>query len=173
MSDILFGVPEKKLKTALAYFINILLNGELPLLVRETLFGDRLVALQKKDCGFRPIAVGYTLRRLIFKYGNSYVIKRRIAELQPVQVGVGVSGGYEAAVIAIRRLAEEIPDYHVLIELDFSNAFNTIRRDTILQHYRALSFCTPLLGMQSNTDLRHQIKGWITARRPIQQSRIL
>ena len=48
------------------------------------------------------------------------------------QVGVGVSGGAEAAVHATRRLMSSLPDNHVFVKLDFSNAFNSIRRDTIL-----------------------------------------
>ena len=132
LRDILSGAPDEKLKVALTDFINILLNGERPLSVKETLFGGRLIALQKKDGGIRPLAVGYTLRRLAVKCANSYVIKRRSAELQPIQVNVEVSGGCEAAVHAIRRLVEQMPDDHVLVKLDSSNAFNTVWRDTIL-----------------------------------------
>ena len=58
------------------------------------------LALQKKDGGIRPIAVGYTLRRLTAKCANSFVIKRRSEELQPTQIGVDVSGGAEAVVHA-------------------------------------------------------------------------
>ena len=51
----------------------------------------------------------------------------------PIQVGVGVAGGAEAAVHATRRLLQTLPDDHVFVKLDFSNAFNSIRRDLILQ----------------------------------------
>ena len=61
--------------------------------VSEIFFGGRLVALEKKDGGVRPIAVGYTLRRLAAKCANSHEIKRRSEELQPVKVGAEVSGG--------------------------------------------------------------------------------
>ena len=56
----------------------------------------------------------------------------RSVELQPPQVGVGVSGGTEAVVHATRRLLSSLPESHVFVKLDFSNAFNSIRRDTIL-----------------------------------------
>ena len=79
-----------------------------------------------------PIAVSYTLRRLAAKCANSYVIKRRSEELLPVQVGAGVSGGAEAAVHAVRRLVNHMPDDHVFVKLDFTNAFNTVRRHLIL-----------------------------------------
>ena len=87
--------------------------------------------MRKKDGGIRPIAVDYTLRRLAAKCANSHVIERRSEELQPVQVGAGVPGGAEAAVHAVRRLINHMPDENVLVKLDFTNAFNTVRRDLI------------------------------------------
>ena len=47
--DILAGAPNEKLKTAVTDFINVTLNGELSLPVREILFGGRLIALHKID----------------------------------------------------------------------------------------------------------------------------
>ena len=47
-------------------------------------------------------------------------------------MGVGVPGGVEAAVHATRRLVQNLPADHVIVKLDFSNAFNCIRRDAIL-----------------------------------------
>jgi len=108
-------------------------TGDLPLNVREIFFGGRLIALQKKDGGIRPVAVGYTLRRLAAKCANMFVIQRRSEALSPIQVGVGVAGGAEAAVHASRRLLQYLPDDHVFVKLDFTNAFNSIRRDLILQ----------------------------------------
>ena len=96
------------------------------------LYGGRLIALQKKDGGIRPIAVGYTLRRLAAKCANKFVIKRTSEELQPIQVGVVVSEGAEASVHATRRLLSNLQDNHVFVKLDFSNTFNSVRRDTIL-----------------------------------------
>ena len=87
---------------------------------------------KKKDVGIRLIAVSYTLRRLAAKCANAFVIKRRSEELKPIQVGVGVSGGAEAAVHTTRRLLSNLPDNHVFFKLDFTNAFNSVRRDAIL-----------------------------------------
>ena len=47
-------------------------------------------------------------------------------------LGVGVSGGAEAAVHAARRLVSNLPAGHMVVKLDFSNAFNCVRRDLIL-----------------------------------------
>ena len=110
-----------------------MLSGNLPINVLEIIFGGRLIALQKKDGGIRPIAVGYTLRRLAAKCVNRHVIERRSSELSPIQVGVGVSDGAEAAVHSIRKVVDNMPDDHVLVKLDFVNAFNSVRRDTNLE----------------------------------------
>ena len=79
-----------------------------------------------------PIAES-TLRSLAAKCANAHVIKRRAAELQPIQVSVCVSGGVEAAIHSMLRLVSDIPDDHVLVNLDFSNAYNAIGRDTVLK----------------------------------------
>ena len=132
LSDLLAGAPDEQFKMNLTDFVNVVLQGDLPTEAREIVFGGRLIAIQK-DGGVRPSAVGYTLRRLAAKYANAYVIKRRSEELQPIQVGDGVSGGAEAAIHAMRRRVSTMPDDHVLVKLDFSNAYNTIRRDAVLE----------------------------------------
>ena len=62
-----------------------------------------------------PVAVGYTLRRLAVKCAKAFVIKRRSEELKPIQVGVVVIEGAEAAVHAKRRLLSNLPDIHVFL----------------------------------------------------------
>lgn len=133
LKDIVCGTFDPELMSTLTDFINIILTGDIPSAVRRIFFGGRLIALQKKGGGIRPIAVGYTLRRLAAKCANMFVIQRRSQELSPVQVGVGVAGGAEATVHATRRLLQNLPDDHVFVKLDFTNAFNSVRRDRILQ----------------------------------------
>ena len=90
--------------------------------VNTIIYGGRLIALSKKDGGIRPITVGYTLRRLAAKCANNAVITRRSQEaLQPQQLGVGVSGGAEAAIHAARRLVSHLSSNHVIVKLDLSN----------------------------------------------------
>jgi len=91
-----------QLFNVLAEFTNLLLNGGLPDNIDEVIYGGNLLALQKKDGGIRPIAVGYTWRRLAAKCANAYVIGRMSIVLSPLQLGVGVPGGAEAAVHATR-----------------------------------------------------------------------
>jgi len=47
--------------------------------------------------GIRPIAIGYTLRRLAAKCVNKYALAVLIDGFTPSQLSVGVSGGCEAA----------------------------------------------------------------------------
>ena len=54
----------RALVTAVTGLINLLLQGQCPPEVATVLFGGRLFALQKKSGGIRPIAIGYTWRRL-------------------------------------------------------------------------------------------------------------
>jgi len=131
--DLLTGATDNSLEVALVDWVNLMLAGSFDQEVNEIIFGGRLIALTKKDGGIRPITVGYTLRRLAAKCANNHVIERRSMEFRPLQLGAGVSGGAEAAVHATRRLVQNLPSDHVIVKLDFSNAFNCVRRDTILE----------------------------------------
>ena len=84
-------------------------------------------------------------------------MKRRSDELQSIQVGIDLSGGAEAAVHAVCRLVEHLPVEHVIVKLDFTSAFNSVRRDTILisvtdtmpELYRVIHtslYCSPKLS---------------------------
>ena len=54
-------------------------------------------------------------------------------KLLPTQLSLGSSGGCEAAEHATRRLINDVmPADFVIAKLDFSNAFNNLYRDTIL-----------------------------------------
>jgi len=118
--DLLTGATDNNLQQALVDWVNLMLAGSFDKEVNQVIYGGRLTALQKKDRGIRPITVGYTLRRIA---ANSYVIESRSTELQPQQLGTGVSGGAEAAVHDTRRFVQNLPTDHVLVKLDFTNAF--------------------------------------------------
>ena len=80
------------------YIINYLLEGKCHPQFIPILFGGKLIALNKKTGGIRPIAVGYTIRIIAAKCANTYAIKKVESFLSPKQVGVGVPGGCEEAV---------------------------------------------------------------------------
>ena len=81
--------------------------------------------------GIRPIAIAFTLRRLASKCANSFDVKS-LSYFYHHQLGVGTPGSCEAAVHSARRYAEALPKNHVLVKLDFTNAFNSIHRDEML-----------------------------------------
>src|SRR5688572_32292516 len=88
--------------------------------------------LAQKTGGLRPIVIGYYWRRLTSKGANCYAAPWAAAHLSPRQVGIGVSGGGEAAVHAARRFVGSMPSDSVLAKLDFKNAFNSLYRDRML-----------------------------------------
>ena len=61
---------------ALIVFVNLVLSGRCPEEVTPVFFAGRLLAFSKKTGGFRPIAIGFTLRRLASKCANSFGISR-------------------------------------------------------------------------------------------------
>jgi len=87
---------------------------------------------KKKPGGIHPIAIGFTLRRLASKCANSFGTGQLKPLSTPHQLGVGIPGGCEAAIHSGRRYLEAMPDDHVLVKLDFSNAFNSLQRHDML-----------------------------------------
>ena len=116
---------------SLTAFTNFVLSGQVPIWVRPFFFGAELFAFSKKDGGMRPIAVGLSLRRLVAKAACRIVSERCAAFLKPRQLGVGVKGGAEAVVHGARRYLDNLSSSHVLVKLDFKNAFNSVRRDVL------------------------------------------
>src|SRR5262249_37692139 len=87
--------------------------------------------LRKKTGGIRPIAVKYFWRRLSIakKCANFFATTKLAAYFSPLQLGVGVRGGYKAAVHTCRRYMDAMPDDDVIVKLHFTNVFNSIHRD--------------------------------------------
>ena len=126
------GEPGIRLLTALTSLANLMLAGSIPSFIQPLLYGANLIALQKPDGGVRPIAVGNSIRRMVAKAASVLVGERIGSKLRPVQLGYGSSGGCEAAVHAIRRfLSNSGP--RVLMKIDYKNAFNSLRRDRLLE----------------------------------------
>lgn len=122
-----------ELLTALTAFVNMLLAGQCPRQIAPIFFGGRLIALDKKSRGIRPIAIGLTLRRLAAKCANTVGVAHLTSYFTPRQLGVGIPGGCEAAIHSARRFLQSMPVGHVMVKLDFTNAFNSLhRRDMLL-----------------------------------------
>ena len=158
LKDLLIGAADDSpLLVAITDLTNLMLEGKTPPSVRGALFGANLLALLKKTGGIRPIAVGYVWRRLTAKVACSYAKEASATLLAPRQLGFGVQGGAEAAVRAARRYLEKMEQGKLLVKIDFRNAFNTVRRDAILEavakHFpELLPFAQSTMG--SPTDLQ-------------------
>ena len=104
--------------------------------------GATLIALKKKEGGLRPIAVGQTLRRMVAKCAAHLVIHTIGADLAHQQLGCGIPLGCEAAVHTARLYVHNLPFDHLLLKLDFKNAFICLHRDKMLS---AVSVSAPML----------------------------
>ena len=56
--------------------------------------------------------------------------------LAPLQLGYGTPLGSEAAVHSVRQFVASLSQDQVFLKLDFKNAFNSVRRDKVLQSAR-------------------------------------
>ncbi len=113
--------------------VGIISEGKIPEIIRPFFFGAKLIALNKKDGGLRPIAVGNTLRRIISKCAGYSVSDKRKTDFGMKQVGCGMKRGAEVAAHLFRNLCEtDNPKDHVILKLDFKNAFNSLNRETML-----------------------------------------
>jgi hypothetical protein len=119
---------------AITALVNLFLQGWCPSEVTAVLFGGKLLALTKKSGGVRPIAIGYTWRRLAAKCANYCAMSHLQDKLLPFQLGVNTPGGCEAVVHATRQFTSKMTVGDVVVvKVDFSNAFNCVRRDVMLQ----------------------------------------
>ena len=122
----------ESLLITLTDFVNAILRGEVPDFAVSTFYGATLCALTKKDGGIRPIAVGNTLRRLAAKVGARPISHSLGSELRPIQLGFSTKGGCEAAAHSARRYLRDCYHRRVFLKVDMKNAFNCLRRDTLL-----------------------------------------
>ena len=128
------GEADNRLVTSLCNFVDVVVAGEVPPCIRSTFFGANLFAFTKPGGGIRPIAVGLTLRRLVSKFVGHLTKDERSDSYGTVQLGIGTKNGAEAAGHVARALLEaESSPGTVLLKIDFSNAFNSIRWDTLLE----------------------------------------
>ena len=129
---------------SLCHMIRDVINGEIPLCVRKRLTRCRIIALPKPQNGIRPVAMGDT----ILKICGSILLQRHESSLKaffaPIQRGVLCKNACESI---IHELLQEYEDGHALLAVDFSNAYNTPRRDTIAQALTENSIFKPFMRL--------------------------
>ena len=90
------------LRRSITNLKNKILRGDASDYAMKLLFPSNLTALRKKDGGIRPVAIGNVFRRLAANV-VCYAVSRAVShEMLPIQLGVSVKGGAEAAVQAVR-----------------------------------------------------------------------
>lgn len=119
-----------KVAEFLAKLAHLFQTGKLPFM--QGLAAARLIPLQKKDGGVRPLAIGDLIYRLLAKVVLKKSCKREM--LSPYQFGVQSKGGVEPLIHLIQdAVAGKLGSYNYLWTLDSVNAFNELRRNHIAQ----------------------------------------
>jgi hypothetical protein len=119
----------------LASLMNIIAETGVHSSIHTAFFGARLIALTKPNGDLRPIAIGCTLRRLCAKMVLALNAPRATQCFGSHQVGVGTRLGSEATVHSVREFIKSMdPNSNkIVMKLDLSNAFNSVRRDAMLR----------------------------------------
>lgn len=122
----------------LAEVVQLLVRGDAPLEIAPHMAGAALHALPKPGGDVRPIAVGETLRRLASKCLCQAVREPAQRWLSPLQLGVAVSLGAEAAVHTARNWFHRNSGHanKAFLTIDFENAFNSVDRAAMLREVR-------------------------------------
>ena len=98
----------------------------------EAFLASRVIALDKCP-GVRPIGIGEAICRIIGK-AISITLKYDIQDaVGPVQLCASHDGGCEAAIHAMHQLFN-LPHTNAVIQVDASNAFNSLNRQTALRN---------------------------------------
>lgn len=99
----------------------------------STLAGARLIAIGKTGGGVRPIAIGELFRRIAGKLLVQRYQPDASRILLPHQIGVGVRSAAEGLIHKVDSWMQRAPPDHGLLQLDFSNAYNTLSRTQMLK----------------------------------------
>ena len=93
-----------------------------------------LTALKNLKGGVRPIAVGEVLRRLVAKCKAKQTQTEPAELFSSEQLGVGVKGGAESIIHATKITFEklQLSQDAGIVQIDFKNAFTSIKRNQIL-----------------------------------------
>lgn len=120
--------------------VNLLCAGRIPNCIVPHICEASLLACQKKGGSFRPISIGEVLRHLTSKCICRAVQAEAISILSPLQVGVGIPVGCEAIAHSLPTILNDnsiAPESRCALLIDFSNAFNSIDRESIFGEARS------------------------------------
>jgi hypothetical protein len=134
MISVCAGEAGQRALSSITLLCNFLLSGKIINEMCPFIFGASLCALKKKDGGIRPIAIGNIFRRLAAKIGCYKLQSDLHSYLTPNQLGVATKLGCESCIHSVRTYVHNPENFgKILLKIDFSNAFNSIERDSTLQ----------------------------------------
>ena len=123
-------------------FVNLCASGTLPVEITQVVLAATLIPFRKHSArdvpivgGVRPIASGETLRRLVAKCVLKKVQDKFKAIVTPLQCGVAVPDANNSISFTMLRYYEMLVKEPQLglMQLDLSNAFNSVDRSAILR----------------------------------------
>ena len=127
-----------------ARIMNLPADGRVPISLAPFFASARLFGLGKAGGGIRPIAVGETPRRVV---GKALLVNQTpflTSILAPHQVGVGIPNACELIVLAVRERGAFNSGSLCLVQLDITNAFNSLRRGVVFRNTQACPRAGPL-----------------------------
>ena len=148
LQDILQGdsVGASRLLEGLSLLTELCETGNLPVAAANCLCAASLIALKKPSGNrVRPIAVGETLRRVVEKFLARLPQTREcIHAMEPIQQGMGTPAACERLGRSLQQYIDgrDLPADSVILQVDLSNAFNTVDRSAVLA---GVSHLTPHL----------------------------
>ena len=108
-----------RLLDSISTLINLFSSENLSDYPRKILFAANLTTMRKKDGAIRPIAVGNIFRRIASKIACRPAVMSLCSALSPIQLGIGIRGGCEAAANATRSLLKEPdPTQRLMVKMD-------------------------------------------------------
>jgi len=134
------------LLTALISFCRLSCGGQCASEAVPLLCAAKLWPLRKADGSVRPIAVGETLRRLVGKFLlQTPTAKQAVEHMQPAQMAFRKGSPCSAMGMGVQEAINVLPSTEpwVLLQVDLSNAFNTLHRMCIMTQVRL--HCRPFV----------------------------
>ena len=132
-----FGNHSSELASAIADLAKILCREVIHSDCTQELLAGRLIPLQKRGGGVRPIGVGEVLRRIIAKSVSTILIKDIQLAAGTLQTCSGIEAGIEAATHSMRKTFQKDSSECMLL-VDASNAFNNLNRIVALHNVREI-----------------------------------
>jgi hypothetical protein len=116
-------------RDAITWIVEQILNNSLPPESRAIITECNLIPLIKDEKSLRPIAIGDLLLKMASLHAFTLVPQAVVFQsLQPEQYGVGVVGGAEHIIHLLRGTRGT----HHVLSVDCRNAFNSVKKQTIL-----------------------------------------